>query len=469
MKPSILALAASACLLCLMLTSTRAVPARLGVSSAEAREIAHDTYIYAYPMVLMDVTRQVGTNVAQPTGLRAPVNQLAQARQFPDPSFTDVVRPNADTLYTALNYDVSKEPLIVSVPDSGGRYFLLPLLDYWTDVFTSPGSRTTGTAAQTFAIVGPNWKGTLPADVQRYNSPTARGLMIGRTQTNGTADYPAVHKFQDGMKAVPLSAYGKPNTPPQNQVNPNQDMSAPPDQVEKMDAARFFAIFAELLKENPPHANDYPILDRMKRIGIEPGKSFSLASQPPEIQEALKAGAREALPQIQTSIRKAGTRMNGWRIGLVDVGTYGTDYLQRAGIAFGGLGANVVEDAVYPTAFGEADGTPFDSGSRYVLHFDKGQIPPVRAFWSLTMYDRRQLFAANPIDRYAIGDRDKLAFNPDGSLDLYIQRGSPGKDKESNWLPTPKLGAFTMNLRLYWPKPEVLDGSWMPPEVKRMQ
>jgi hypothetical protein len=234
-----------------------------------------------------------------------------------------------------------------------------------------------------------------------------------------------------------------------------------------MDAATFFAMFAELMKDNPPHPNDYPVLDRMKRIGIEPGKSFSLASQPPDIQEALKAGAKEALPEVETVMRKMGTRVNGWRISLVDVGTYGTDYLHRAGIAYGGLGANVVEDAIYPTALAEPDGTPFDSGKRYVVHFDKGQIPPVRAFWSLTMYDRRQLFAANPINRYAIGDRDNLALNPDGSIDLYIQRDSPGKNKESNWLPAPKMGAFTMNLRLYWPKAEVLDGSWAPPPVQR--
>ncbi len=198
------------------------------VSAEEAREIALETYIYAYPLVLMHVTRQVGTNVPESVGLRAPINQLAHAREFPDPSFTDVVCPNADTLYSALTYDVSKEPLVVSVPDSGGRYYLLPWLDYWTDVFTVPGKRTTGTGAQTFAIVGPNWHGSLPTGIEGYNSPTGSGLLIGRTQTNGKADYEAVRGFQDGMKAVPLSAYGKPYKPPKNTVNPNQDMSGRP-------------------------------------------------------------------------------------------------------------------------------------------------------------------------------------------------------------------------------------------------
>ena len=446
-----------------------AASAERAVSAEEAREIAREAYIYAYPLVLMEVTRRVGTNVAEPTGLSAPINQLAHAREFPDPSFTIVVRPNADTLYTALTYDVYKEPLVVSVPDSGGRYYLLPWLDYWSDVFTVPGKRTTGTGAQTFAIVGPTCQGSLPKGVKEYRSPTGSGLLIGRTQTNGKADYAAVRKFQDGIKAVPLSAYGKPYTPPKGTVNSKQDMSAPPDQIDKMDAAAFFAMFAELMKENPPHANDYPINDRMKRIGIEPGKSFSLASAPKEVQDALNEAPAEALSQIKAAWSKAGILANGWRTNLTAIGTYGTDYLHRAGVAYGGLGANVIEDAVYPTAFADADGEPLDSDQRYVLHFEKDQIPPVRAFWSLTMYNERQLFTENPINRYAIGDRDKLAFNPDGSLDLYIQRESPGKDKESNWLPTPASGPFTMNLRLYWPKPEVLDGSWAPPPVTRVE
>ena len=285
-------------------------------------------------------------------------------------------------------------------------------------------------------------------------------------QTNGKADYDAVHEFQDGLKAVPLSAYGKPYTPPKTKVDAKLDMSAPPDQVDNMDAATFFAKFAELLKTQPPHANDYPILDQMKRIGIEPGRSFSLASEPKAIQDALNVAPAEALPTIKAAWTRAGIAVNGWRTNFTAIGTYGTDYLHRAGVAYGGLGANVPQDAVYPTAFADAEGRPFDSGKRYVLHFDKDQLPPVRGFWSLTMYDERQLFTANPIDRFAIGDRDKLTFNPDGSLDVYIRRESPGADKESNWLPAPKSGAFTMNMRLYWPKASVLDGSWSPPPVK---
>ncbi|WP_291747189.1 DUF1254 domain-containing protein [Bauldia sp.] len=432
----------------------------------EAREIARDAYIYAYPLVLMEVSGHISTNVPEPTGsTSAPVNQFGHALAFPDPSFTVVVRPNADTLYSSLIFDVSKEPLVVTVPDSGGRYYLLPMLDNWTDVFASPGSRTTGNGAQVLAIVGPGWEGDLPAGIARYDSPTAGGWIGGRVQTNGTADYDAVHAFQNGLTAVPLSAYGKPYEPPKGEVDPNRDVSAPPDQVDEMDAATFFATFADLMKSNPPHANDYPIIDRMKRIGIVPGEGFSVADQPQAIQDALNAAPEEALPLIKAAWAKAGVLENGWRTNLAAIGTYGADYLHRAGVAYGGLGANVPDDAVYPTAFADSEGRPFDSGRRYVMHFDKDQIPPVRAFWSLTMYNDRQLFADNPIDRYAIGDRDDLAFNPDGSLDLYIQRASPGADKDSNWLPAPQSGSFTMNLRLYWPSFEVIDGRWSPPPV----
>jgi hypothetical protein len=289
--------------------------------------------------------------------------------------------------------------------------------------------------------------------------------MIGRTQTNGKSDYDAVHKFQDGLTAVPLSGYGKPYTPPKGAVDPKQDMAAPVEQVAKMDAAAFFARFAEVTRENPPHANDYPVLARMRRLGLEPGKPFDLAAASPQARQALEKAPGLAQKLIVEQLTRAGTRVGNWQMITPPVGTYGTDYVRRAVIAFGGLGANVSEDAIYPTTLTDADGRPYDSGKKYVVHFAKGQFPPVRAFWSLTMYDERQFFTANPIDRFAIGDRDKLKLNADGSLTLYVQRESPGADKESNWLPAPKQGGFSMNLRLYWPKPAALDGTWAPPAV----
>lgn len=443
------------------------------VSADEAKEIAIEAYVYAYPMVLMDVTRQIATNVAAADaqgGARAPVNQFAHMPRYPDATFTDVVRPNADTLYSSLWFDVAREPLVIHVPDSGGRYYLLPMLDLWTDVFASPGTRTTGRGEQLFAIVGPGWRGSLPAGMTEVRAPTVVGWMIGRTQTNGPADFDSVHVFQAGLTATPLGRWGKKgSTPTSGAVTPNLDTSPPVEQVKKMDAGTFFARFAALTRSNPPHANDYPILDRMARIGLVPGRPFDIAKASPDVKAALEAAALAGTGQILATLPRTGTMVNGWRMLAEPIGTYGTAYLRRAVIAYSGLGANVVQDAIYPSAARDAEGKPFDSGARYVVHFGKEQLPPVRAFWSLSMYDARQLFTANAINRYALGDRDALQFNTDGSLDVYIQRASPGTDKESNWLPTPQAGPFSMNLRLYWPGPSALEGSWAPPPVKRVE
>ena len=462
-------LRASSLMLACTLAAGLATPASAkppAFAPEEAREAAVEAYLYAYPLVLMETTRRVGTNGG--TGMRMPANQFGHMRAFPDATFTDVVRANVDTLYSSLWFDVSQEPLVVTAPDSGGRYYLLPILDLWTDVFASPGKRTSGTGPQSYAITGPGWSGTLPKDVTRIEAPTATGWIIGRTQTNGKADYAAVHTFQDGLRAVPLSAWGKAYQPPKGKIDPIVDMSAPVEQVAKLSAAKFFAIFADLTRANPPHLNDGPVLQRMARLGFVPGRPFDPAQAPPEARAALEAAPAAAMAKIAAFAPHAADVVDGWGMMGSPIGTYGTDYLKRAYVAYFGLGANVVEDAIYPTARAQADGKPFESGAKYAIHFAKQQLPPARAFWSLTLYNDKQFLAANPIDRFAIGDRDALQFNADGSLDLYIQRDAPGKQHESNWLPTPANGSFTMNLRLYWPQPEALDGTWTPPPVERV-
>jgi len=458
-------------LLTLTLLSFSFSNASTGLSDDEAVEIAMEAYFYGFPMVLTDVTREISTNAETPDGIKmvGPINQFIHAQAFPDASFTDVVRANADTLYSTIFFDVTEEPLVFHVPDSDGRYYLLPFLDMWSDVFAVPGSRTTGNQEQVFALVAPQWQGTLPEGVDLIRSPTQMGWMIGRVQTNGKEDYSNVHQFQAGLTATPLSHWGKDYTPPKGTVDQNVPAKAPVMQMIEMSASQFFARFAELMKINAPHANDYPILHRMEQIGIEPGKSFDMSKVSPEIQKALERGVSLGLKKLQEDLANAGTVVNNWNMILSPIGTYGTDYFRRALVAYGGLGANVVEDAIYPTAYNDSDGKPFSSDNKYILHFEKDEIPPVRAFWSLTMYNDDQFFTDNPIDRYAIGDRDALTLNDDGSLTLYIQRESPGKSKESNWLPAPKSGGFSMNMRLYWPKPEALDGTWKPPAVKRIK
>ena len=238
--------------------------------------IAQDAYIYGYPLVTMEMTRRIITNVASVVGTRGPMGQLIKLRQYPDASFRDVTAPNADTLYTSAFIDVGKEPWVLGIPDMKDRYYLFPMLDGWTDVFQVPGKRTTGTGAQTYAITGPGWKGTLPTGVKEYKSPTSIVWILGRIYCTGTPeDYAAVHALQDQCTLVPLSAYGKPYTPPAGTVDPSIDMKTPVrDQVNRMDATAYFTLLAQLMKTNPPAAADAPELAKFAKIGLVAGQDF---------------------------------------------------------------------------------------------------------------------------------------------------------------------------------------------------
>jgi hypothetical protein len=270
--PAALALAAAALAL-----SPGAGARPPGLAPEQARELAREAYYYAYPLVLMDVTMRQATNVptAAAAPMRAPVNQFAHFREYPKADARDVVRFNFDTLYSFAWLDLTREPVVVSVPDSGGRYYLVPMLDMWSDVFAVPGTRTTGGKAGQFALLPPGWKGELPAGVEPVKAPTPVVWVMGRTQMNGPADYAAVHKVQDGYTLTPLSAWGKGAAPPKaSPVDPTVDAKTPPvKQVNGMDGVAFFARFAALLKTHPPHANDYPILYRMRGSGSNRGRT----------------------------------------------------------------------------------------------------------------------------------------------------------------------------------------------------
>ncbi|RIX79057.1 DUF1254 domain-containing protein [Acidovorax cavernicola] len=432
----------------------------------EAHAIGIEAYTYAYPMVVMELTRRVATNVAQPDGarVRGPMNRFVHVPAYPDASFKDVVRPNADTLYSNIWYDVGESPLMLTLPDTGDRYHVIPFYDLWTDVFATLGTRTNGNGGGRFALVGPRWKGTLPEGVRAIVSPTDVGWIVGRIQTNGAADYAHVHTLQAGFEAASLSDGGKPPAP--GRVDPAMDMRPPVEQVAALDAGAFFALFAELLKRNPPHAADGALLLRMERIGLVAGRSFSLAQAPEVVQRALERAAPDAYRRMLDRAPALRMVRNGWSFGS-NVGVYGNDYLARAFVAHSGLGALPREEALYPRSVCDSDGQPLSGAARYVLHFDKEQLPPADAFWSLSLYGPDQFFVDNALDRYAIGDRDALSFNADGSLDLYIQHASPGEDKTSNWLPAP-AGPFSMNLRLYVPQAPALDGRWAPPVLQRL-
>ena len=441
------------------------------ITEQEAREIGIEAYVYLYPLVTMDISRSVLTNV--PPGVKpglGPANAFSHMRAFPPGDFREVVKPNFDTLYSSAWLDLTKEPLVVSAPDTNGRYYLLPMIDMWSDVFAVPGKRTSGTEAGNWAVVPPGWSGHLPDGVSRINAPTAYVWIIGRTQTNGPDDYKNVHKIQDGYRITPLSQWGESYEIPPFKPDPSVDMKTDPvKQVTGMSAAEFFAYAAELMSMHPPHIADWSQLARMKRIGLEAGKPFNLDNADPAIQKGLETVPEAGLNALRVKDANLAKVINGWQMQTENMGAWGSNYLKRASIALTGLGANQPEDAIYPQALTDGDGNPLMGGLSYVLHFEKSEMPPVNAFSSLTMYDKDGFPVPNDIKRYAIGDRDPLTFNEDGSLDIYIQPGSPGKEKESNWLPSPDSGEMNITMRLYAPKAEALDGRWNPPAIMRVK
>jgi hypothetical protein len=438
------------------------------ISEQDAYEIGVEAYTYLYPLVLMDKTRRQAVNVEPGKSFgRGPMNVFMHVPIFPPADFRDVVRPNFDTLYSIVWLDLTKEPMVVAAADTQGRYYMLPMIDMWTDVFACPGKRTTGTGDVRFAVVPPRWRGNLPQDVERIDAPTPYVWIIGRTQTNGINDYDAVHKVQDGYTVTPLSQWGKAIQPVKVAIDPDVDMkTAPMVQVDTMAAGSFFACAAELMKVNRPHITDQPIIARMRRIGIEPNASFDLGKAAPAVTRALERAAPDALSAMRAKIPTLARVVNGWQMNTDTMGVYGNYYLKRAIVALVGLGANLPEDAVYPLNIGDADGKPLTGANKYTIHFAKSEVPPASAFWSITLYDKDGFPSSNALNRNAIGDRDMLTVNADGSIDLYFQHESPGADKEANWLPAP-IGDFNLTMRVYAPKHEVLDGRWAPPSIKR--
>jgi hypothetical protein len=444
--------------------------AAAAITEQEAAAIAVEAYAYFYPLITMDLTRKQLTNVEPgKAALGGPVNTFASAPAFPPADFRAVVRPNFDTLYSSGYLDLTKEPMVVSVPDTGGRYYLLPMLDMWSDVFASPGWRTTGTQAGNFLVTPPGWSGTVPAGFTRIEAPTPYVWIIGRTKTDGPADYDAVHKIQAGYKITPLSEWNKPASPVAARIDPSVDMKTPPKrQVDTMPAGEYFAYAAELFKLHRPHLTDQPIVAQMKRLGIEPGKSFDIGKADPAVRKALELAPVAAHKLMEWKVATLARVVNHWSMNTDTMGVYGNYYLKRAMVAQIGLGANVPEDAIYPLNLGDETGAPLDGVNNYTLHFDKDATPPVNAFWSLTLYDGEGFQVANSLNRFAVSSWMSFSYNPDGSLDLYFQNESPGTDKEANWLPAPK-GPFNLTMRLYAPKSAALTGRWNPPPIVKAQ
>lgn len=438
------------------------------MTANDAAAIVCDAYVFGYPLVLMEMTRKVMTNVAAPTDAgKAPMNRLAHVRTFPDETSKDVLSPNADTLQSSAWLDVEEEPMILSVPDIEDRYYVLQMLDAWSNVFASPGKRTTGGGKHDFAIVGPDWQGTLPPGLEEVRAPTNIVLVAMRIQTNGKEDYEAVNALQSRMRLVPLGRSGGEPISDRSPIDSKVDMrSSPAEQVRRLSPREFFSRLNMLMKKNAPASADADALRRFAAVGVVPGRSFETRGMESAVALGVERGARAGIDRVsELSKSPIGKIENGWDV-AANLGTYATNYKLRAAVARVGSGANLPEDALCPIARTEETGKPLHGSNKYVLRFAPDRTPPVRAFWSLSVYTDDQTFAKNKIGRFSIGDRNLLAYGPDGSLTIYLQNDSPGPDKEQNWLPIPKA-AFSVMLRMYWPDKKILEGAWRIPPIER--
>ncbi|MFC3439556.1 DUF1254 domain-containing protein [Nocardia seriolae] len=424
------------------------------VDPDDPRAIAADACVFGYPLVLMDITRTTA----------AAANRFYHAQNLPTSSDRAVVRMNLDTLYSSAWLDLGPEPMVLQAPAMpGGRYWLMQIMDAWSNTVADPSSTDPQPAEQqssppfTYVITGPEWSGPLPGNLTRLSVPTPTAWLIGRIQVNGEDDLPAVHTLQQQLRLVPLSAWiAGTRTPSESLPRPQGD--PPADQISAMDAKTFFNRLCAVLAVNPPAPADDPMMKRIAAIGITPGGNVD--AQP---AEPLAAGIKDARHRIVTYRDPEGKDVNGWKF-ATNLGAYGIDYLLRANVADTALGATLSRDALYPTVSENADdrGTP----RRFRLKFPAGQLPPADAFWSLTAYTAESYLVQNDADIYSVGHAVPIVPGPDGSVEFAVQHDDPGPAvPKGNWLPIPAAGRFSLTLRLYAPKPEALDGTWQPPRL----
>ena len=444
----------------------------------EAQEIAIDAYIYGYSLITTDVTRMQMSNVAKVEEMRAPTGTFFNIKRYPPATYRGVSATNADTLYSVAWLDLS-EPQVFSHPEIKDRFFTFELVDLWMIVKNSVGTNTSGSKAMTYLFTGPGWKGTVPAGMTHISFPTRYMVILGRTYAQDTKeDLAKVNALQAQYQVRPLSAYGKPykfKAPP---VNPNPGFSmteAPQKAIAALGTTGYFNLMTKLMgSAAPPAPEDAPMLARIAKIGIVPGKPFDPSKLDPTVQAALKDVPEIAVKRMNAAWESLGKEMNGWRVKVG--GRYGTNYLNRGAWALRGWPAQLPNVSVYPTTYVDSTGQKLSGANNYTLTFPKGKLPPVNplAFWSITMYENTPTglwFYPNPLNKLTVSLRDKLKFNKDGSLTLYFQHKSPGQDKEANWLPAPK-GPFALTLRVYWPNttpPSILDGTWSPPGVEKVK
>jgi hypothetical protein len=465
----------------LVLPASGEAPGPKGLTPKEAQEIAIDAYIYGYSLITSHVIFVQTSNVPKVENdkLKAPVGTFFNVPKYPPVDYRGNSAANADTLYSAAVLDLS-EPQVFSHPVIKHRFFTFELVDLWMIVKDSVGVNTSGSKAMTYLFTGPGWKGTVPAGMMHISFPTRYMLILGRTYALDTKeDMATVHALQAQYKIVPLSAYGKPYAFKAPPVNPNPGISmteAPQKAILGLGTTGYFNLMTKLMGSTaPPAAEDAPTLARMAKIGIVPGKPFDPSKLDPAVQAALKDVPEMAVKRMTAAYESLGKDVNGWRVTTVG-GHFGTNYLERGAYALKGWPSQLPNVSVFPTTFVDSTGQKLSGAHKYTVTFPKGQLPPVNplAFWSITMYENDPTglwFYPNPLNKRTVSPRNQLKFNKDGSLTLYFQHESPGKAKEANWLPAPE-GPFALTLRIYWPStkpPSILDGTWQPPAVKKVQ
>lgn len=439
----------------------------LASSEEEAFAAGVDAYIFGYPLVLMDVTKEVATNVAVPDNYHAPINQFAHSQELPGANFRLFPSPNVDMLPSFAWLDLTNSGYVLHLPTIPTRYFVVELIDGWSNVITSFGPRTTGSNVQDVLITGPNFKDEVPQNMTQIQSSTNMLWVVVRTQCYNPQDVPIVKLLQNQFKLTPLASYEQYYAPPQNvAVNTAIEMKRPPvEQIAMMDATAFFKRLAKLMKQNPPAAQDAPLLAQLATLGIVPGKE-------PVFDDATIRGLKRAqmagLTKILAQIDQVSKVLTGWSTPFTQVGQYGTNYLLRAYVANAALGANLPQDILGIICEVDVNGQTLDGNKSYRIHANASQVPPCNAFWSLTMYNKDHYLVSNSQNRYVLHSfttlaYDTLQYNTDGSLDIILQQEKPDT-LATNWLPTPS-GTFTLALRLYWPGSGALSGAYLPPPV----
>jgi hypothetical protein len=447
-----------------------AAPANAQTDYDTGYQLGSEAYEYGIPLLDVDRIWRTGTSVSRPDNLgHAPVNQFSHARKLADPDARDVVAPNHDTLYSIAFLDLKKKPEVLEIPANINRFFAFELVSPWTENFANIGSATGQQKGGNFAIVGPDFKGKLPKGVKKVRSPYTRVWLIGRTYIKSEKDTRKVNAIQDSYGLVPLNRYGKDYTPKTTNKDTTVDSAAIPGLGPGDDPLEFYSALNDLMKKFPPPPADQPELDKLAAIGVGAG---ALPTNPDTLQ-----GMRDAVTQGPANIQAKliaryvaeSPKHNGWLLG--DIGTYGTNYELRAITDKVGVGALSTNVAIYALAQTDRNLAPLTGDTRYVLHLPADQLPvPAKAFWSMTLYDANVFLYPNPFKRYLINDRTNLHYNPDGSLDLYVQANQPSDSQQAqNWLPSPPGAPFKLIFRLYEPgkaRAGILDGTgWQPPAI----